>query len=59
MAVKKVFKTGSVYEAKFFDLDIQAVNKAASIINAFIDFNESRLWHGSDSVTEVLRGNLS
>ena len=35
MAVKKVFKTGSVYEAKFFENDIKAVNKAASIINAF------------------------
>ena len=59
MAVKKVFKTGSVYESKFFENDITAANKASEIIKAFNDFNESRLWHGSDSVTEVLRGNLS
>ena len=59
MAVKKVFKNGIVYESKFWENDITAANKAAEIIKAFNDFNESRLWHGSDSVTEVLRGNLS
>ena len=34
--VWKVFKSGSVYEKKFFREDIKAVDKAAEIIEAFL-----------------------
>jgi len=40
-AVDKVFKTGSVYENKFFEHDINAVAKAAFLIRAFNQHNDS------------------
>eukprot|EP00933_Yihiella_yeosuensis_P000163 TRINITY_DN100255_c0_g1_i1.p1 TRINITY_DN100255_c0_g1~~TRINITY_DN100255_c0_g1_i1.p1 ORF type:complete len:275 (+),score=48.60 TRINITY_DN100255_c0_g1_i1:61-885(+) len=33
--VEKVFKTGAVYESRFFDEDIKAVDKAADFVKAF------------------------
>merc|ERR1712073_72888 len=38
-SVSKVFKSGSVFEGRFFEQDINAVDKAQEIINAFNSSN--------------------
>ena len=49
----KYFKTGSVYEERFFNEDIKAVNRSKEIITAFnqarivdkpIHMNEAKVW---------------
>merc|ERR1711862_567519 len=35
LCVSKVFKSGSVFEDKYFDEDVKVTNKAAEIIKAF------------------------
>lgn len=40
-AVIKLFKTGSVFERKFFEKDLMTVQKAASLIKQFNDLYES------------------
>mmetsp|Transcript_89949 Transcript_89949/g.226915 ORF Transcript_89949/g.226915 Transcript_89949/m.226915 type:complete len:280 (+) Transcript_89949:41-880(+) len=39
-AVKKVFKTGSVYEECAFDADLSAIDEAARLIKAFNNYNQ-------------------
>lgn len=47
-SVEKVFKTGSVYEAKYFEDDLRVVAKAAELIRAFNGYTEcSGRHHGA------------
>mmetsp|Transcript_66501 Transcript_66501/g.107109 ORF Transcript_66501/g.107109 Transcript_66501/m.107109 type:complete len:277 (-) Transcript_66501:117-947(-) len=56
LCVKKVFKTGSVYESRFFEHDIKVTQEAAKLIGAFnklmggrrIYLNEPEVWHSSE-----------
>jgi len=48
--VTKVFKTGSVYDARYFDEDIRAIGRAKEIVTAF---NEAALANKSVFVNEA------
>lgn len=54
----KWFKTGDVYEETYFAKDLQAVDRAQEIIDAFnaqgiaaarISLNHPQVWHGTSS----------
>ena len=70
--VVKVFKTGDVFEDKYYDVDVSTTERARAIVSAFntaqhstkkIYMNEASVWHAVStsfrSRTGVGRGSLS